>query len=480
MMKRIAGIVIVVAAVALAAGAWLVTLRAAPATGPERMTWHKADGSVIVPAAKDAYPFDGCTGDIGMTLGVWNGGVIIPCDHEATGVGWAFLDPRTHEATLRWPLAPGATRGRTQGLIVGPDHQLAIVFNARLQGDVWVGIAGPQGWVRAPENLGRLRYHAAAWVGGKLELAVRQTSDASEADKFGMSAAIEVITLDGAAHRSRIALPSCGTDCVMPEIVYRAGDHWVFEHDGRAVGEGGAPAVVAFKDQPFESMIDLAAQGKVDTPAELALGEDTLGIAADGKPTHAAAPPRSGLRVVSQTRFTLDGAIRRRPQWVVGEDFHLIVEQVGDRTITWHTGDDDRVRFTDAAIGPGGVPPVAPVARWYKGLAIRVAVADDAGGFWMIDGTGEHIHLDAALHRLDPLGLRTHLRQRGSLGIHIDEPEHEKALGWALFGLPLLVAGFGLAAWLTKAARGRAVVVAAALYLATGGWALLHVLPLLA
>ena len=40
--------------------------------------------------------------------------------------------------------------------------------------------------------------------------------------------------------------------------------------------------------------------------------------------------------------------------------------------------------------------------------------------------------------------------QRGSLGAYIDEPEHEKVLGWALFGLPLLVAGFGLAAWLTR------------------------------
>jgi hypothetical protein len=110
-------------------------------------------------------------------------------------------------------------------------------------------------------------------------------------------------------------------------------------------------------------------------------------------------------------------------------------------------------------------------------------VPDDAGGYWLVDGSGEYIHLDHALHRTDPLALREHLRQRGSIGTFIDEPEHERALGWALFGFPILLVGCAAIGWLIgprrPIARGKPIVVAAVLYLASGAWALLHVVPLL-
>ncbi|HEX4419605.1 MAG TPA: hypothetical protein VH165_16945 [Kofleriaceae bacterium] len=475
-MKRAVAIVIIVAAVVLAAVAWLVTLRCQPATGPRRMTWRKADGALLVKRTDVAYPFDGCDGDIGMNLAVWNGGMIVSCDHEELGVGWAFLDPRTGEARLRWPVPPGGMLARTVGVIPGPDHQLAIVYEAKLESDLLAGVARADGWASPPINLGRRRYHAAAWVGGKLELATRPTSDA---DPFGFQAPIEIITLDGAAYTSRVALPACDSPCITPEIGYRAGGRWVFEIDGHALGEGGQPTTAVLDTPSSEGMVDLVAHGRLDTPAALSLGEDTPGIGPDGKVTHPAGPPRPGLRPIRQDRFTIDGAIRRRPQWRIGRSNRWLFEQVGDRTIAWHTGEDDRVWVTDEPVSEDGMPAVAAVARWSLGLAHRVILTDDAGGFWMIDGSGEYLHLDAALHRTDPLSLRMHLAQRGSLGTHIDEPEHEQALGWALFGLPLLVAGVALAAWLAKATPGRVVVVAAVLYLATGGWALLHVLPLL-
>jgi hypothetical protein len=480
LMRRVVAIAVMAAAVLVMAGTWVVTLTCAPATGPRRMTWHKADGSPPSNPAGDPYPFDGCRGDIGLTLAVWNGGVIMPCEDEAIGIGWAFLDPRTHDATLRWPLAPGSKRARTRGLIPGPGGQLAIVSETDLPGDIVVGIARADGWARPPDNLGHAGYLAAAWVGGTLELAIhRITPD----DKYGMRTAIEVITLDGASRRSRIAVAACNESCLTPQIVYRAGARWVFESDGHAIAEGGEVVPAAFSDQPFASMIDRFAHGDLEVPASLALGRDTAVIDAAGKPAHPPAPPRTGLRVVRQTRYTIGDALERRTQWVAGRDLRTVIEQAGGRTITWHTDDDDRVRVADTPVAPDQVPAVAPVVRWSQGLATRVVLSDDAGGFWLVDGSGEYLHLDRALRRLDPLPLRTHLRQRGSLGPHIDEPSHAWTLGWALFGLPVLLAGYLVLARLADERdvlrRARTFVVVAVVYLATAAWALLHVVPLL-
>jgi hypothetical protein len=480
LMRRVAAIAVVAAAVLVMAGAWIGAFTCAPATGPRHMTWHKADGSPPTDPPGDPYPFDGCRGDIGLTLAVWNGGVIMPCEDEAIGIGWAFLDPRTHDATLRWPLAPGGKSARTRGLIPGPDGQLAIVFETNLPGDIVVGIARADGWTRPPDNLGRAGYLAAAWVGGTLELVIhRTTAD----DKYGMQTALEVITLDGAARRTRIAVAACNESCMTPQIVYRAGARWVFEGNDHAVAEGGEAVPAAFSDDPFVSMIDRSAHGDLEVPAALALGRDAPVIDAAGKPAHPPPPPRAGLRVARQTRYAIGATLERRTQWVAGRNTRAVIEQVGGRTLTWHTDDDDRVRIAETSLTPEEVPAVAPVVHWSQGLATRVFVPDDAGGFWLVDGSGEYIHLDRALHRTDPLPLRTHLRQRGSLGPHIDEPSHVWTLGWALFGLPVLLAGYAVLAVLAGEVRAiwriRTFVVVAVVYLATAAWALLQVAPLL-
>jgi hypothetical protein len=61
--------------------------------------------------------------------------------------------------------------------------------------------------------------------------------------------------------------------------------------------------------------------------------------------------------------------------------------------------------------------------------------------------------------------------------------EHEQALGWALFGLPILLVGCAAIGWLIgprrPIVRGKPIAVAAVLYLASGAWVLLHVVPLL-
>jgi hypothetical protein len=101
---------------AVAACAWYRTLTAEPATSPQLMTWHRADGR---PPA-DPYPFGGCDGDLGLEIAAWRGGVIVSCDDEALEVGWAWLDPAAKRAELRWPLPSGPAISRTRGLIPGP------------------------------------------------------------------------------------------------------------------------------------------------------------------------------------------------------------------------------------------------------------------------------------------------------------------------------------------------------------------------
>ncbi|HET7500893.1 MAG TPA: hypothetical protein VFK02_07825 [Kofleriaceae bacterium] len=479
LLRRVAAVAVVVAAVALAGGAWYRTLTCAPATGPRHLTWHKADGTPPTDPPGDAYPFDGCSGDMNFNLAAWSGGVILPCDDEAIGAGWAFLDPRTGQAALRWPASTGGKEPITIGLVPGPDHQLAIVFEAPLQGDLYVGIARPDGWARPPEDLGARVYRAGAWVGGRFELVANRVG---EHDEFGLMSATEVIALDGAARRERIALPACASPCVMPEIVYRAAGRWVFERDGGAVVEGGGQVPAAFDEPYFHAQIDRVAHGVLSVPATLALGEDTPVLDADGKPAHPPPPPWAGLVTTRSTRYRIDGAIHRLPLWASDRSYRGLVEQVADRSITWHSDEDDRVRITDARLRPGELPHVAPVVRWRQGLATRMIIPDDATGYWVIDGSGAYIHLDHALHRTDPLPLREHLRQRGSLGRHIDEPEHERMLGWVLFGLPLLLAGGVAIGWLAAGRSrvlARPVVVAALVYLATAAWALVHVAPLL-
>jgi len=478
--RRVAAAALVVAAAAMAGGTWYRTLTGEPATGPQRMTWHKADGSPPTDPPGDPYPFHGCDGDMYFNIAVWNGGVILPCEDEAIGIGWAFLDPRTHNATLRWPLPNGGKIPVTRGLVLGPDHQLAIVFEAPFLGDLFVGVARPEGWSRLPENLGRVKYHAAAWVGATLELVVTPVSPEGE---LGQNAPIKVVSLDGAERREWIGLPACDEPCLMPDIVYRAGSRWVFERSGYAVAEGGKPVSPALDDPAFHAESDLVAHGKLDAPATLRLGEDTPVIGADGKPTHSAQLPWDGLVVARQARYEIDDAIHRRPQWTTDRRHRAIVEKVGGRALTWHTDEDDRVRITDARLPPDTTPPVRPVVRWSRSLATRMFVPDDAGGFWLVDGSGEYIHLDRALHRTDPLPLREHLRQRGSLGTFIDEPAHEEALGWALLGFPILLVGCMAMGWFIgprrPIVRGKPIVVAAVLYLATAAWALLQVAPLL-
>ncbi|HEX3761303.1 MAG TPA: hypothetical protein VHW23_21555 [Kofleriaceae bacterium] len=141
------------------------------------------------------------------------------------------------------------------------------------------------------------------------------------------------------------------------------------------------------------------------------------------------------------------------------------------------------MRITDARVAPVEVPSVAPVVRWRQNFGNRVFIPDDAGGFWLVDGSGEYIHLDRALHRTDPLPLRQHLRERGSLGPHIDEPEHELQLGWVLFGFPVvLVAGLAIG-WTggprRPILRTRPTVIASIVYLVTAAWGLSRVALLL-
>ncbi|ALN59439.1 hypothetical protein GLE_4097 [Lysobacter enzymogenes] len=464
------------AALALAAVAWALVLASAPVTGPQPMRWQRADGSPPAPADAGGYPFRGCRlADVQLDMALWNGGAIVPCHDPALGSGWAFLDPRRRTATLRWPLADDGEAPLTLGLSPGPGRRLALVFQRAVEGDAFVGIAGADGWARAPEKLGRVRYLAAAWVGDRLELALVPLTGQ---DPHGLRGPVKVVGFDDAGRQERIAVRACGADCPTPPIAYRAGARWVFEYAGRARAEGGEPVAPAFPGRTLEDLdLDLVAQGRLRSPIGLSLGRgDTPAIGADGKPTLAAPAPWDGMRTVRQERFVVDVAPQRRAQWAE-PSLRAITERAGARTLTWYTDERDRVHVTDARQPTIEAMAALPaVARWPQGLASRMFASDDAGGWWLVDSSGESIHLDRDLRRTDPLPLRQHLRDaRGEIAVY--------ALDWALFALPalsILCAGLSLcAAPRRPLLRARPLAIAALLYLPGAVWALLQVAPLL-
>lgn len=497
--SSIAAGLVLAAAGAIAGYAWYRTLSAEPATSPQAMTWHKADGSPPTNLPGDAYLFDGCDGDMQLELAVWRGGVITSCDDKALGDGWVWLDPVARRAELRWPLPPGPRVSRTRGLIPGPGGALAIVFERALHGEIFVGIAAPHGWARAPESLGLARYRAAAWVGGRLEVVV---TPVTAEDRYGMQQPHTIVAFEGGRRTERRGIAACAEPhCFTPSITYRAGGRWVFERAGRAVTETGEPAtgVVPAKNDDYD--VDLVAHGKLDVPTELALGLPAPVIGADGKAGTPPPPPWSELKITRQVRYEIDAEpgrsageartgdaaighqIRRRPLWAADPGYRALVEQVGGRTLVWHTDDDDRVRIADAL---EALPQVKPAVRWHQGIAKRIIYPDPTGGYWMVDTDGRYIHLDGALRRTDPLPLREHLRRRGSLLDGLEEPEHERKLGWALFGLPLLLAAaylIGALAAPPGASRWRPRVaplaVVAGLYALSALLVLPGVLPLL-
>lgn len=464
------------AALVVSIAAWIVAFAGAAVTGPQPMRWYRADGSPPVVADGRGQSFGGCRlADLQLDTAVWNGGVIVPCRDPALGTGWAFLDPRQRQASLRWPLRDSGETLLSLGLIPGPRRQLAVVFQQAIEGDAFVGIAAADGWSWAPENLGRVRYLAGAWAGNRLELVmVPLAAD----DPNGLRGAVKIVAFDSGGRHERIAVPGCGKDCRAPLIAYRAGGRWVFEDEGRARAESGESVSPAFPGRTLEDIdLDMVEQGRLHAPVALSFGErNTAGIGADGRPRRAASPPWDGLRVVRQNRFAIDDAPRRRAQWA-DASLRAITERVGARTLTWYTDDSDRVRVTDArepAIEAMAALPA--VAQWPQRLANRAFVADEAGGFWLVDSAGESIHLDRSLRRTDPLALREHLlASRGPLAVY--------ALAGALFGLPiLLVACLGLSLCLRPRRpllRAGPVAVASALYLLGAGWALLQIAPLL-
>jgi len=166
------------------------------------------------------------------------------------------------------------------------------------------------------------------------------------------------------------------------------------------------------------------------------------------------------------------------------DDISILAQRVGGRTIVTASIDED---LQLVGPSPDALRPTIYNSTSYH-FRIGVFLPRPGGGYHWVSGEGQYVTLDDQLQRIDPLPLRHHLRTRGSVGDFIDEPEHERALGWALFGLPALaLVGLALAFFLRErhedGTRGpwRLGFVMAALvaYAVTGGWALVRVLPLL-
>jgi hypothetical protein len=430
---------LLVAAAGLTAFAWYATVTAQPATGPHKLVWRAADGSPI-PDDRDAI---GCEGeDITLTLAHWHHGLLVPCDNDSV-TGWAFLDPERGEATVRWP-APVRRGGVTHSIVPGPDHQLVLVYGDIEDHDLSVGFANATGWARAPQSLGHVRYAAAAWVDAKLEVVVTELDGLTDHGTwFTRPYTIVSVAPDGITRR--VVTATCvASECSAPGVVYRAAGHWLFEEHtlgaATAITETGDSVPPRFSDVAFGDELDRSAQGTLAIPAGEALGDPTVAINADGtRAPPQPRPPGVPRHLVDMARYEIDDhGIRRRPGWHPGEHHATTLEVIDGRSLLWGHDRDDNVR---AAASVEQLAAVRPVARWSAALGQRTFVPDGHDGYWLLDVSGEYIHLDHALARTDALPLREHLRQRGSLGTHIDEPEHEHELGWVLFGFPITLVG---------------------------------------
>src|SRR5580704_9139383 len=472
-------LVLLASAGALDGYAWYLTCSAHPATGPHRMVWHRGDGSLAPTDPHDVDPYAKCEGeDIALTFAVWERGLFVRCDEETSvGVGWALLDPATGQAALRWP-AP-SHNGYTHALVPGPEHQLAIIYGGIDDNDLSVGIATHDVGARPPESLGRVHYDAAAWVGTNLEIVVTKLGAAADSSDMYFTRPHSVITIGKGATTTREVPALCPEpDCAEPQLVYRAAGRWVFEDWGHATTESGEHVPGRFSGPGFAETVDRAEQGTLTATTSGALAQSTPVLHADG--TAGASPPLpAGVlpdRLVDEARFEIDEhGIRRRPRWFIGAGYGVMMENIAGRSLFWS---HDRSELTRVADSAAQLAAARPVVRSSPSLEQRGFIPDGHDGYWLVDVSGEYVHLDHALARIDPLTLREHLRQRGSVGPFIDEPEHERKLAWALFGLPVLLlvgACFGLSrrdAKLRWSPPWSRLALVAAVYLVTGGLAL--------
>lgn len=474
-------------AAAIVGYAWFRVATFSAATGPRRVQWYDTDGQAI-----DTAPVGASLGSITLGEGlvledrliVWTG------KGERGGrQGLASIDPARGTARIAWPHASkygvtieaAAVRDRdTFAVLLHSARDTAagtLSYNA-------VGIAGRDGWLREPTTVHEwkagpspaddVRAIGMAWIDGAVEVALLTTRVSAVASVEEAVSIVRIGMTEAPVVRSQSFACDCSVELALPGAT---GWTLVVRDEGKVMLADAAgtlsPAPDTLRDLDGWHW-DRSALGL--RPA-LGRGAEPR-IERDGTRTEVTTPVPGWEPYILQYRMEwADGALHPSRVWhSPGDDrYRVLARRLGERTVFTSSDNDRELELVGAT--PEGLRPVVRAdmgGRFHYGAFLPRA----QGGYYWLTGRGEYVTLDAALHRIDSLSLSHHLRTRGSTGDFIDEEEHVWKMGWALFGLPiLLVVALGLA-WRSREWR-LAATVACVVYAVSGSVVLVKVLPFL-
>lgn len=497
----VATVCVGVLAALLCGYAWYRTLTFDRPTGPRTVAWYDAGGALV-----DTARVDRRVGDTSMHDALVLGDRLIVStdgparDGRSARGGFAWIAPSVGQARIAWPL--DTKHSRVEGAAVrDPDTFALMLHTGRDTGDgvreyLAVAIAGRDGWLRPPEIVvewtaprpgergGRPLLLGMSWVDGELEAVLTHPSSD---DVHGSQSPPDIVRVPVSGARTVRSHALGCTDCSVYGALPGPKGWTIIVHTNAGVrlsdGAGGtAPAPPALAWWSYGNS-DRAALGTLW--AAFGFGEPR--VERDGSRSEPAPPIAGWTQLPTARRLEwIDGVLRSQRLWARNrEDSSVLAQWIGGRTIV--TASDPDADLQLVGFAPDALRPTI-YNTGSSDFRIGTFLPRRGGGYYWVDGDGDYVTLDDQLRRLDPLPLRHHLRTRGSASDSIDEPEHELALRWALFGLPILgLVGLVVARRvrdrLPDGGRGPlplgVLIAAFGVYVITGGLAFLKVLPML-
>jgi hypothetical protein len=384
--------------------------------------------------------FGDCGDEIDLRALRWGAHIWTVCGrpYEDTPYTLARLDPERGVAERNWPL-PGARYARSEGMLPGSQDRLGYVYDRRP--GLAAGIAGTDGWLVAPQTVVDAEVTdllGMAWLGEALEVAA-----------VVMRRQIHIATVS--AQGVAVRRPSLETICpddkyCEPIAAFRTPAGWRFwvqiNRGLESIGEDGSrdgPARQDAKDFHGLDYVNNLAHGVLpETVKEEAWLDDHGRLAIGMVP-----PPENRADALASGHFIVaDGRVRRWPLWYERDEDGTSLQSGDPPVLVRELGRRSNV-LTVAEVRDGKPRSRRSVARSMVYPDLPLVLPRAAGGIWLVDLDGEFAAVGSDGRRADPLGLRVHLRTRGTGDPRYDEYGHEFRLAYLLFA-PILLAGLGL------------------------------------
>ncbi|HEY4175418.1 MAG TPA: hypothetical protein VGM90_01240 [Kofleriaceae bacterium] len=444
-MKRWVGLAVTAFAAICATGyGWYRTLSFDRPTTPRHIVWSYADGSLVDAAHGDTVGRPGVYEALVLGTRLIVRAADSSSEHPSRQVGYGYIEPSSNRGKIAWPIAADAQeRYSTVALAVRDEHTFAVAFEVFPTDapygprPLYVGIAGPEGWLRAPteiEDAPGMAVRAMSWVDGAVELVLLHPGAShidgmAVPDVSGRYSQPDVIRVPLTGELATRSLAFTCEHCEVVEVIRRDNDWRVVLRtwDGNRL-----------TDDTVVASATTQVPGPPAVPLERGLS-----------------PDRTSLGVVSSTlptnRVTADGTVVTTPPLVPGWENVWMNNVVGVRD-----GALTRLRFSFDQTGHSAgealetttgivyighqhdydlagtslttMHPVVDAAF----LSDMVMLPRTGGGYYATTGMGTYVALDANLRRTDSLSVREHLRNQ------TPRASYDDFLGWVLFGLPLV------------------------------------------